>query len=229
MKHCITTLLFFLLPTGSPPINHYTTNFPLTETPISESGNWINGKTAGLDWANVSTKPGLAFGAETGKVKYDDSTAILTGNWGPNQEVEAHVYTVNQNSAMFEEVELRLRTSISAHSITGYEINFRCTADGSQYVQIVRWNGPLGNFTYLSNVKGPGLHNGDTVKATIMGSIITVFINGTQVAQTKDSQFNTGSPGMGFYIEGGRASQQSDYGFANFSAWDIPGPSSPIK
>ena len=31
----------------------YTTTFPLTENPISQSGHWINGGTVGFDWCNV--------------------------------------------------------------------------------------------------------------------------------------------------------------------------------
>jgi trimeric autotransporter adhesin len=200
--------------------NSYTTNFSLTENPIAEGGKWINGKITGLDWANIRTTPGLAFGTETDTVNYDDSTVILTGNWGANQMAQAKVHTVNQNSGMFEEVELRLRTSISAHSITGYEINFRCTSDGTQYVQIVRWNGPLGDFTFLNGMVGPGLHDGDVVKATVVGSTITAYVNGTEVEQITDSTFTSGSPGMGFYIQGGNPAQESDYGFTSFTASD---------
>lgn len=200
--------------------NTYSTNFSLTENPISESGKWINGKTTGLDWANVRTTTGLAFGTQTDTVKYDDSTAVLTGTWGPDQSAWATVHTVNQSSTLWEEVELRLRTTITAHSITGYEINFRCTADGTQYVQIVRWNGPLGNFAYVTGAVGPGLHNGDIVKATIVGTTITAYINGTQIVQGTDSTFSNGSPGMGFYIEGGSASQQADFGFTSYTATD---------
>lgn len=143
--------------------------------------------------------------------------------------VQAQVHTVNQNSAIYEEVELRLHTSISAHSVTGYEVNFRCVANGSQYVQIVRWEGPFGKFTYLANVKGPGLRNGDTVKATMIGSSITAYINGAQIVQATDNKFTTGSPGMGFYIEGGSSYMQGDYGFTSFSASDLPGPSTLIQ
>ena len=155
-------------------------------------------------------------------MNYDDSTAILAGAWSANQMAQAQVHTVNQTSSVFEEVELRLRTAISAHSITGYEINFRCTSDGTQYVQIVRWNGPLGDFSILDGRVGPGLHNGDVVKATIVGSTITAYINGTQVVQVTDSTFTSGSPGMGFYIQGGSASQENDYGFTSFTASDLP-------
>jgi hypothetical protein len=72
----------------------YTTNFSLPENPISEGGSWINGKTVGLDWADVSTISGHAFGNYTsGSPPYNDPTAVLTGSWGPNQTVQATVYS----------------------------------------------------------------------------------------------------------------------------------------
>src|SRR5512135_3464606 len=42
----------------------YSTNFTRAENPISESGAWANGEADGLDWANVRTIPGFAFGTE---------------------------------------------------------------------------------------------------------------------------------------------------------------------
>src|SRR3977135_3307741 len=44
----------------------YTTTFPLNETPISEGNEWINGKAVGLNWADVHTTRGMAFGTEPG-------------------------------------------------------------------------------------------------------------------------------------------------------------------
>src|ERR1700722_5897903 len=159
----------------------YSTSFPAAENPISEGAKWINGGTTGLDWANVQTTSGLAFGTNvSGAPPYNDSTAVLAGTWGSNQTAQATVYTINQTSAIQEEVELRLRTTITAHSITGYEFDYRTTSDGSQYIVIVRWNGPLNKFTYLTpspcTACGPGLHNGDTVKATAIGSTLTLYI-----------------------------------------------------
>src|SRR5437016_1260851 len=81
----------------------YTTHFRRAENPISEGGHWINGRTLGLDWADVHTRPGLAFGTEAGTIKYDDATALLKGTWGPNQTAEATVYTVNQKDDIYEE------------------------------------------------------------------------------------------------------------------------------
>ena len=208
----------------------YATNFPLDENPIAEAGRWINGQSVGLDWKDVRTTPGLAFGADaSGTPNYNDPTALVSGVWGPNQTVQATVRTVNQQSGnIYEEVEIRLRSAISAHSITGYEINFRCTHDGSQYVQIVRWNGPLGNFTYIQGTTGPGLMNGDTVKATIVGSVITGYINGAQVVQGTDATYATGNPGMGFYLHGAPG-LNADFGFTSFTASDGGLPPAPPK
>ncbi|HEY1462252.1 MAG TPA: hypothetical protein VGF44_02410, partial [Terriglobales bacterium] len=68
--------------------NTYATNFAVAESAISEGRKWVNGKTDGLDWNNVATTPGLAYGTEPGTEingkAYDDSTALLTGAWGPN-------------------------------------------------------------------------------------------------------------------------------------------------
>ena len=157
----------------------YTTNFPLTENPVSEGGQWINGKTVGVDWSDIATSPGLACGLESGLESgsrgYDDAAALLNGKWGPDQTAEATVHSVNQNDEVYEEVELRLRSSLSAHRATGYEINFRCSKTTKAYSEIVRWNGPLGSFTYLSQRSGSqyGVTNGDVVKATIVGNVIT--------------------------------------------------------
>jgi hypothetical protein len=112
----------------------YSTDFPGTQNPISEGGQWLNGQTDGLDWTNVRTIPGFAFGTEVGgkrlaPQKYDDSTALLKGTWAPNQTVQGTVHSVNPNrdGKVYEEVELRLRSSISPHNCTGYEVMFRCS------------------------------------------------------------------------------------------------------
>ena len=201
----------------------YTTDFPLTENPISEGGNWVNGKTTGLDWSDVLTTNGIAFGTQIGgAADYNDSTALLTGTWRSNQTASATVHTINQQSgSVYEEVEIRLRSSLSAHSCTGYEINFSLRNDSSAYCQIVRWNGPLGSFTYINTTNGSQcmLHNGDVVAATITNSTITAYINGAQIVQGIDSTYSSGSPGMGFYIQG-TTGVDGDYGFTSYSATD---------
>ena len=228
---CLATQCGNTTPSSSPPPTAaprtYTTNFPLTENPISEDGKWINGGAVGLDWGNVQTTPGLAFGTVVSAgPPYNDPTAVLSGTWGPNQTACGTIYTVNETDSVYEEVELRLHTTITAHSITGYELNGRVTSDGSQYIQIVRWNGPINSFTYLASTTGPGLHNGDRMCASIQSSTLTTFVNGTQVIQATDSTYAGGSPGIGYYNQGGTLADNSNYGFSQFSATD--GPSSSI-
>jgi hypothetical protein len=182
---------------------------------------WINGGATGLDWTDVAVVPGLTFGTESGNGGYDDSTALLTGTWGPNQMAQATVHTVNQNDNVFEEVELRLRSTLAAHRAAGYEINFRCSKTSNAYTQIVRWNGPLGQFTLLDAAGGAqyGVAEGDVVKATIVGSLITAYINGVQVLRATDVTYASGNPGIGFYLRG-VAGVNRDYGFTSFTASD---------
>lgn len=203
----------------------YTTSFRLTENPISEGGHWMNGQQVGLDWADVRTTRGFAFGTQPGTARYDDSTALVTGTWRPDQMAQATVRTANQNDQIFEEVALRLRSSLSAHRATGYEILFRCLKTSDAYAQIVRWNGSLGDFTYLNAAGGSryGVANGDVVRATIVGNVITAYINGLQVLQATDNTYASGSPGMGFYLEG-TGGVNGDYGFTEFAASDESTP-----
>jgi hypothetical protein len=162
----------------------------------------------------------LAFGTETGSGGYDDSTAVLKGSWGPNQTGSGRVHVgVRAGGGTFKEVEIRLRSSISAHSCTGYEINFSLDAGAGAYTQIVRWNGPLGSFTILDSRGGSQyqINEGDEVKAVISGNTITSYIRGQQVLQVTDNTFTSGNPGMGFYLQG---TGTNDFGFTSYSAAD---------
>ncbi len=214
--------------------NSYTTNFPLTENPISEGGAWVSGGTVGLDWNNVRTTPGKAFGTQvpgTGNY-YGDSTAILAGTWAPDQTITANVYTVNQTSSVSEEVELRLRTSISAHSITGYEVNFRCINNSSVWIQIVRWNGPIGSFTVIGNASSGSssyITNGIAIKATIVGNVITGYVNNVQVVTATDNTYTTGSPGIGFFLSGGSSNLNADFGLTSVAADEVGPPATPTN
>jgi len=226
MKNTLSKIALMLLATmRMASAGTYTTNFPLTENPISEGGRWINGKDVGLDWQNVQTIPGQSSGTQNGNSInlgiYDDSTAVLTGPWGPNQTVQATVVSGNQNTSAIEEVELRLRTTISAHSITGYELDFRNTNPGG-YVAIVRWNGPLNNFTGLAGENNAyhGIKNGDVISGTVVGSLISVYVNAVLVCQATDSTYTGGSPGVGFWMSGAAPNTNTNFGLSSFNATD---------
>jgi hypothetical protein len=206
----------------------YSTRFAQTGNPLSEGGQWSNGRKDGLDWTDVRSTPGFAFGTEIGGArpapqKYDDSTALLKGAWGPNQTVQATVHSVkpNQDGKVYEEVELRLRSTLSAHKCTGYEVMFRCSKIPKAYCNVARWEGPLGRFTMLKETKGSkyGVQDGDLVQATMIGNVLTVYINGVQIVQLTDDKFTSGNPGIGFYLEGATG-VIGDYGFSSFMATD---------
>jgi hypothetical protein len=205
------------------PAATYSTLFPNAENPISEGGMWIGGKTTGLQWADFQSVPGFAYGKQSGSNPglYDDSVALLAGTWGPDQTVEAVVKTVNQNDNIFEEVEIRLRSTLTANNSTGYECNFSARSSANAYVQVVRWNGPFGNWTLLDARGGTGyaLHDGDTIKCSIAGSVITMFINGVQKLQVTDNTFASGRPGIGAYLQNATG-VNADYGFRSVTATD---------
>ena len=203
------------VPAAQPPAPHvvnYVTKFPAKEDPISEGGRWIGGKTVGLDWGSVSTKPGYAIG-QAGPKRFADSVALLTGDWPANQSVETTVDKRKVSS--YPEVSLRLRSSLAKHNCDGYEISFSLKDDDTAYLIIVRWNGPLADFTYLVNTQGKqyAVKTGDVVKATIVGNEIKTFKNGVLMGTTKDNTYIHGNPGFGF-----NEGKNGDYGISSFTA-----------
>src|SRR5262249_4558064 len=185
-----------------------------------EGGVGTNGLVTGLDWANFRTTPGFAFGTQLGTAgapgKYNDSTALVNGTWGPNQTVSVTIKIVTANtSAAFTEVACRLRSNLSAHSNTGYEILVSVshnTAGGYQYMQIVRWIGAWGNSPGIGSgsTPSPPPQTGDVLTAAISGSTITATLKrGTTTiasASATDSTYASGFPGMGHYWELGGGS-----------------------
>jgi len=202
----------------------YSTAFPLNESPISEGGNWIGGKSVGLDWSDVAVANHMAVCTvdATHNPTYNDSTAILTGNWGSNQTVTATLFITNQGSIGYPEVELRLRSSISPHICTGYEILYSLLNNSSTYISIVRWNGTYGNWTDIGHVIGSQYvsTNGSTLKATMIGTNITVYLNGAVVVTGADSTYTNGNPGFGMDIDSSHINQNGTFGLTGFSATD---------
>ena len=207
--------------------NFYATNFPNAENPISEGGKWINGKAVGLDWNNAQSVPGKAYASvlsgATGS-RYDDSIAHLStsvATFTPNQFAQGIVYraagyaagSIGGNwmvrflyratgyapAASDHEVELLLRFQITPHSARGYEVLW----GHSGSLAIVRWNGPVGNYTALLELGDPGigpLVDGDVLRAEIIGSVIKVYKNGVLVMTgPTNTTWTDGQPGMGFW------------------------------
>jgi hypothetical protein len=217
----------------------YATSFERDEDPISEGGLWINGRADGIDWIDIISGNGVGYGAvsrmgtaerrgEQGNLDpdaagdaepegdYDDPTAVLAGEWGPDQYAKGVVFSRNQTEDYFQEVELRLRSSITPHSCTGYEVFWRCLKTENAYAEIVRWNGKRGDFTSLARAVGSqyGVQDGDVVEASITGNVIKSYINGALVLEATDDVFTGGSPGIGFNF--GVGDTNVDHGFRHF-------------
>jgi hypothetical protein len=222
----------------------FVADFAGTANPLSDGGIWIQGATDGIDWADAQLSSGLACGTQPGTTgpPYDDAVALLRGLWQPNQKARATVKSINQTSTGFCEVELRLRSTIRPRWNSGYEINWRCTKDGSQYSEVIRWNGPVGivsggggAYTALEHKVAadgiPGITDGDIVEAWIVGDLISVYQNGS-LLYTHDTSLDTansyglskyasGSPGIAFWRRNNGATiSNTDFGFTAFRAWD---------
>jgi hypothetical protein len=220
-------------------VRSYGTRFLLDEDPISEGGFWLNGNKDGIDWTDVVTKNGIAYGAaaqvvlqerrmEQGNLSptsgleapegdYSDPAALLAGVWGKNQHVRAEVFSRNQTEEYFQEVEIRLRSTLTPHRGTGYEVFWRCLKTENAYAEIVTWNGKVKDWTSLQRHVGSefGVKDGDVVEATIVGNVIKGYINGVEVLSVTDDKFDTGSPGIGFNF--GVGDTNVDHGIRSFA------------
>src|SRR4029077_17233021 len=196
--------------TRTDSVRSYRTRFQRDEDPISEGGLWLNGARDGIDWADVIVRNGVAYGAvtrmqaaehriEQGNLAsadpdaapegdYDDPTALLSGAWGKNQHAKGTVFSKNPTEEYFQEVEIRLRSTITPHRCTGYEIFFRCLKTQDGYAAIVRWDGKIGDLPLPAKPSGPeyGVEDGDVIEASIAGDVIRGYVNGVQKISAVD-------------------------------------------
>jgi hypothetical protein len=188
-----------------------------------EGGRWINGKSVGLDWHDVQTIPGEAFASALSGVtnRYDDSVAHLNTSFAANQYVQGTVRRVAgySNPTDKHEIELLLRFKITAHSARGYEVLWG--QDGG--ICVVRWNGPLADYTELGCTASPGpgpAVEGDVLRAEITGGVVKVYKNGSLVLTSPaDSTYGDGQPGIGFWPTPGATLE--NYGWKSYAAGSL--------
>ena len=169
-----------------------------------------------MNWTKVQTANGTAFGTNGVADTYDDSYAYLSG-FSANQQGQAIVYRSPTLSGDPHEVELLLRWADSPGVARGYE----CLVNYVGNVQIVRWNGAFADFTVLGGGSlGRALVSGDVIKANIVGNLISVYVNGALIAQSTDSVWSTGQPGIAFF----RRTQgtSADLAFTSYTATSLP-------
>lgn len=212
----------------------YSTSFPLTQNPISESGKWISGSVfsdGAASKTDVQTA-GKAFGTMNAfdGTNFTDSCACLTG-FGPNQEVTC---TVANASAITDlETEILLRADITPAHVFLYE--FDCVF-GLKGIHLVRWDMTLAlpnAFTQLrAGQSNEALFNdGDQVYGSIVGTLITCkykpFGGSFSTLFTYNTnldgiQYATGNPGIGFWNQTGSSTNSPKFAWADFAANTLP-------
>jgi len=195
---------------------NYSTSFAGTENPISEGANWRNGLADGLDWHDVRTASAAAR-PTTGTSGVSDSIACLTGSWGPDQTVQGTALV--SGADLNDELELHVRCTITANTITSYECDFEVAGA----ISIIRWNGASGDFTVIQGQVslGRAIVTGDILGVRIVGGVITASFNGVDIVSIADSTFTNGSPGMGFDLGGADVGSGINFtGLTAFSATD---------
>jgi hypothetical protein len=203
----------------------YTTNFSANEIPISENGAWSHISPL---WATVQTSGGLAFGTQVGNLAnpaaFNDSNANLSG-FSANVTITATVHlAADIADGQTHEVELLFRMGGDATHTRGYEMSF----DTGGNVTLVRWNGDLGNYTFVNHTGGEntqvgGLKNGDTISAKASGNTFTASVNGVQIYSAIDDTWTDGQPGIGFFIRNEVAADaafNSKYAFSSLTVVD---------
>jgi len=204
----------------------YSTSFLLNENPISEGGRWINGGAVGLNWNNVQTIPGRAYGASIVS-GYDDDIAVLNTAFAADQYAQGIVYrAAGYAPSGSHEIELLLRFRIVAGNARGYEVLWGGGGTTNGELAIVRWNGPLGDYTSLASTTIAPAVSGDVLRAEIIGRVIKVYLNGSLVLTgPSNSTWTDGQPGMGFWPTDRGGVTPSSYGWSSFSAGDGSGRS----
>jgi hypothetical protein len=196
--------------------------FDATENPLGAP--WIGGETAGLDWQNMQSSGGVAHGVGASPIEtgYDDNIAALTG-YAANQYIEGVIHKAGGYApAVAHEIELHLRCTIAANSITTYE--FLMNSGGA--FQIVRWDGAIGNFyTGISgtNQNGGlvGVVNGDVMRFEVTGSNFSVKQNGVLKLTFTDATYSSGSPGVGAFWRPDASIVPGSFGFSHVTVGNL--------
>jgi hypothetical protein len=195
-----------------------------------EDGLWRQGGTHGLEWTDIVTSGGEAYGTQDGLAspEFNDSVACrAAGQYPPNQYVRA-VVQKDPGITGIQEIELYVRCTIGPHRINGYEMLW---AHDGAYSGVVRWDraSPFGagyGDGFVGVATGPSgftpLVTGDVVEMYIEGVDITVLVNGVvfMTADITEAEaeggvstvvYMTGQPGFGMFRKnnGGSTNPQS--------------------
>jgi hypothetical protein len=149
---------------------------------------------------------GVAYPSNGVTGGYDDSYAYLVQSFGNNYEIEGIVWRDPAlASDAGNEVSLLLRAADDSNNIRAYEVLYQAYGG----LQIMRWDGAYGAYTVLPTTQpsgwqqGAALKSGDVLKASVIGNVITLYVNGVARERATDSALVTGQPGIGGFLRPG--------------------------
>lgn len=191
----------------------------LTDGGIS-SGAFNN--PASATWTQpMFTSGGVADGNGSGT---NDSIAVCTLSFGPNQTVTLTVSRPGNGDPGATELEAHTRMTITTgpDQVKSHEHDWTATI-----LNIVRWNGNQSDFDILGGATVTEIIDGDVLKSTDTGpfnnAALEDFINGVSQATASDTSGNvpsTGHPGIG--------ADNSNHGFFSTSWLATDGLSTPL-
>jgi hypothetical protein len=212
----------------------YITTFPLTENPLSESGNWVHVQ----DRTDFRSTGGVAYGLQSGSGPpggtYDDSIMCLSsGTW---TDVEI-ITTISVIGAVVDFCEIEHNHRCNAATGQYYEVNL---ARSGQYCNFYRAEGgvALADFTALAtetggvqfSVPGGAVNDGDSFRTRMVGDTLTAWINrnagggwvligsASDTSTSGHAKYSSGRPGIGAFISSTGSGPMSNYRLADFSA-----------
>lgn len=207
----------------TPAIIQPTTN----ETQATVGGKLIPRTANG--WTDVAVTNGVIHGTNGPADAYDDSYALIAGDWGNDYEIDA---TVKRSAALVigdntsHEIELNVGLVQTATTIVLTEVLF------AHYgaVQIFGWGpGAMSDTSRFTGELGGGqsgpILDGSKLRVVKVGKTVTAFVAPpggiyAQIAQASNIQFDTGNPGIGFFTRPGGNS--ANYGISELKVRRVP-------
>lgn len=192
-----------------PAPTYFSTSFPATENPLSESGAWVHRAAA---WQFMKSDAG--FGQAAAYITEglnDDNYARLDLSVfkAPTDDYEITA-TVEKIGVAGAEIELLARVQDTYTTIHCYELLVNTTG----FCELVRWNGAMGVYTEITETNTVlSTSAGDRVRMRVVGInpvVVTVFNavaanpnSWTQVFEYTDTDVTrkqSGQPGIGSFI-----------------------------
>jgi hypothetical protein len=212
----------------------FTTTFPSTESPVSQSGAFTHGyQNVGIDATGPDStggSPGISYAHA---VDRQDYIALLQNRFTNNKHYsQVKINLVGGYTApTSHEIEVHVGTTIGVGTAVGYEFDIWFAGTT---LQAIRWDSPnlfdTGACTVVSGTWPGAVADGDVVRvdfdSTSGSPIMTVKLNGSTVITYTDvtaGKHMTGNPGFAFFCDNGIAGVDPvKYCIKGYEAGNLP-------